>query len=379
MSSVSKCNFFTRGFAMVSGLAFSLNVFAFEARVGIILPLTGSQAYYGKDAKKGIDIALEELQKSDPSIKIYVEDSASSPAESAKAMNKLITSDKVIAVIGEMTSSSTIAAGSIAEKAKIPILTPSATNDTITDNKKYIFRTCFKDNFQGVVMGDFSYTNLSAKTAIILEDADSDYSKGLAENFKATFEEKGGKILKILKFSQKDTTFTSQLGDVRKMKPDVLFIPAFHQQVAVIIREAKDLQIKSKLVGTDGWDTPELRQIAKGAENGGYFSNHYSHESKNPTLQKFIKIYNEKYKTQPSAFSALGYDSMKMIYEAIKNANSPNSEKVRDELSKIKNFDGVTGNISMDKNNNAIKPAVILQFIPNGYKFITSVLPEQKN
>ncbi|WP_186645779.1 ABC transporter substrate-binding protein [Fluviispira vulneris] len=386
MKSFSKRNFFLAGCALTSSFAFSLNAMSVEARIGIILPLTGTQAFYGKEAEKGIKIALEELQKSEPSLKVFIEDSASSPSESAKAMHKLITSDKVIAVVGDMTSSNTIAAGSIAEKEKIPIITPSATNDTITDNKKYIFRTCFKDSFQGVVMANFSLKNLKAKTAIILEDSDSDYSRGLAENFKATFEKDGGKILKTLKFSQKDTTFTAQLGDVRKRKPDILFIPAYHQQVGVIIREAKDLQIKSTLVGTDGWNTPELRKIAEGHEDGSYFSTHYSPDNKeNPSLQKFIKVYSEKYEAQPSAFSALGYDTLKILYTAIENAKitetekTKASEKIRNALSNIKDFSGVTGNITMDKNNNAIKPAVILQFVPNGFKFVTSILPQQKS
>lgn len=346
-----------------------------EVNVGILLPLTGTQAFYGKDTKNGIDLAISELKNSQIKIKVFVEDSQSLPSESAKAINKLISSDKVSAVIGDSTSTNTLAAGSIAEKAKIPLISPSATNDSITLDKKYLFRVCFKDSFQGVVMANFSRQNLKAKTAMVLEDSDSDYSSGLSKTFVKTFESQGGKVFEVLKYSQKDTSFTAQLGDVRKLKPDVLFIPGFHQQVGVIMREAKDLQIKSKIIGGDGWDTPELRMIAKGSENESYFSNHYSEEIDNPKLKNFISKYSKKYKTKPSSFAALGYDSMNILYQAIQNAKSSESEKIRTELTKIKKFEGVTGNITIDKHNDAIKSAVIIQFKPNGYKFITTVEP----
>jgi branched-chain amino acid transport system substrate-binding protein len=361
--------------SLVLGAAFTQNVLALEAKVGVLLSLTGTQAYYGKEAKNGIDLALEELKDPDLKIKISVEDSQSNPSEAAKGINKLITSDKVTVVIGDMVSSNTIAAGSLAEKAKIPLISPGSTNDTVTVGKKYIYRTCFTDSFQGLVMANYAAQNLKAKTAVILQDSDSDYSIGLSKNFSDKFTTEGGKVTKILRYSQKDTNFTSQLGEVRKLKPDVVFIPGFHQQVGVILREAKDLQIKSKMLGGDGWDTQELRQIAKGAENGGFISNHYSAESKDPVLQKFIKAYKAKFNAEPSSFSALGYDSANLVIQAIKDAKSNEPEKINTALSKIKNFKAATGEITIDKDHNASKPAVILEFVPNGYKYITSVNP----
>ena len=373
-----KSKFFNTAASIFTATFISFNAQAIEVKIGILLPLTGSQAFYGKEAKNGIDLAFQEMKDSDIKIKLIVEDTQSTPLEAAKGINKLIISDRVSVVIAEVISSNAIAAASIAEKAKIPIISPAATNDSVTLGKKYIFRTCFIDSFQGVVMANFASKNLSAKTAIILEDSDSDYSKGLSDNFSATFTKEGGKILKTLKYSQKDTTFTAQLGDVRKMKPDVVFIPGFHQQVGVILREAKDLQINSKMLGGDGWFTPELRTIAKGAEIGGFTSTHYSTESQEPKVKFFVDSYFKRYKAKPSAHAALGYDSFNIILQSLQKIKSDNSEKITESLSRVKDFNGITGSITMDKNHNPIKPAVILEYVPNGYKFITSISPDTK-
>jgi len=362
-------------FLLPAGLLFTTQVFSLEVKVGSVLSLTRTLGSYGQDAKKGMELALSEMGNSEPKIKMYTEDTLSTPAEAAKAINKLISSDKVSVVIGDMTSSNTIAAASIAEKSKIPIVSPSATNDSITQGKKYIFRACFIDSFQGTVMATFATQNLKAKTAIILEDSDSDYSKGLSKSFVEHFTKNGGLVTKVLRYSQKDTSYTSQLSEVRKSKPDIIFIPGFHQQVGVILRESKDLQIKSKVLGGDGWDTPELKQIAKGAENGSYISNHYIASGENKKLQSFVKAYKEKFKEEPSAFAALAYDSLYMVRKAIIDAKSNDSEKITAGLAAIKNFEGVTGVISMDKNHNPLKPAVVLEFTPNGYKYVTSVNP----
>jgi branched-chain amino acid transport system substrate-binding protein len=361
--------------SLILSATISQNILALETKVGILLSLTGTQAYYGKEAKNGIVLALEELKDPDLKINISVEDSQSSPSEAAKGFHKLITSDKVTVVIGDMVSSNTIAAGSLAEKEKIPIISPGSTNDTVTIGKKYIYRTCFTDSFQGLVMADYASKELEAKRAVILQDSDSDYSIGLSKNFEEKFKINGGKVLKILRYSQKDTSYTAQLGDIRKLKPDVVFIPGFHQQVGVILREAKELKINSIMLGGDGWDTQELRQIAKGAEIGARFSNHYSAKSNDPTLQKFIKAYKKKYHTEPSSFSALGYDSANLVIQAIKNAKSNEADKINSALANIKNFSAATGKITIDKDHNASKPAVILEFEENGYKYITSVNP----
>jgi branched-chain amino acid transport system substrate-binding protein len=375
--------------SIISGVLFTSHTFAIEVKVGVLLPLTGTQAFYGKEAKNGIHLALEEMNDPKVKLNLIVEDTQSTPLEAAKGINKLITSDSVRVVIAEVISSNAIAAASIAEKFRIPILSPAATNDSVTLGKKYVFRACFIDSFQGVVMAKFALKNLNVKTAVILEDSDSDYSKGLSENFVSTFKANGGLIKKILKYSQKDTSFTAQLGDIRKIKPDVVFIPGFHQQVGVILREAKDLGITSKsiMLGGDGWFTPELRSIAKGSEIGGYISTHYSTESEDPKVKAFVEAYTKKYKSIPSAHAALGYDSFNIILQSIQKVQTEESDKITEEdlsekitvaLSKIKDFPGITGSITMDKNHNPIKPAVILKYVKDGYEFITSIGSDNK-
>lgn len=364
--------------AIIILLTISKFVFANEIKIGVLLPLTGSQAFYGKEAKNGIDLALKNFNDPKLKIKLIIEDTQSTPLEAAKGINKLITTDKVSVVIAEVISSNAIAAASIAEKAKIPIISPAATNDSVTLGKKYVFRTCFIDSFQGVVMANFATKNLRAKSAVILEDSDSDYSKGLSDSFKSTFVKSGGIIFKVLKYSQKDTSYTAQLGDIRKLKPDVVFIPGFHQQVGVILREAKELNITAKMLGGDGWFTPELRMIAKGAEIGSFTSTHYSTDSNEPKVKFFIENYSKKYLAKPSAHAALGYDTFNLVTNALKGLQNFDSEKITEALSKTKDFPGITGTITMDKNHNPIKPAVILEYVPNGYKYVTSIAPEQQ-
>ncbi len=349
------------------------SVFALEVKVGAVLSMTGTLGSYGQDAKKGMELALAEMGNTDPKIKLIIEDSLSTPAEAAKAINKLISSDKVSVAIGDVTSSNTIAAASIAEKSKVPIISPAATNDSVTFQKKYVFRACFIDSFQGTVMATFATATLKARTAIILEDSDSDYSKGLSKSFVEHFTKNGGSVAKILRYSQKDTSYSAQLTEVRKIKPDILFIPGFHQQVGVILREAKDLQIKAKILGGDGWDTPELRQIAKGAENGSFISNHYIATGDNKKLQAFVKAYKAKFKEEPSSFAALAYDSINMVRKAIKDKNSGDPEKITEGLAAVQKFEGDTGIITIDKNHNPTKPAVDLEFVTNGYKYISTL------
>ncbi|WGL59142.1 ABC transporter substrate-binding protein [Pigmentibacter sp. JX0631] len=359
---------------------FSCYAYAAESKIGVIIPMTGSQAYYAKETKNGIDLAVSEYMEKNPNskVKVIYEDNQSSPTEAAKSANKLITSDKVSAIIGDLVSSNTIAAGSIAEKAKIPIVTPTATNDSITVNKKYIYRTCFTDSFQGLVMANFATKNLNKKTAVIIQDIDSDYSIGLSNTFTKKFSDDGGKVLKVVKYSQKDTSYTPQLGDVRKLKPEVVYIPGFHQQVGVILKEAKELKIDAKFLGGDGWDTTDLRKIANGSEKGGFFSTHYSSEIPAPRLKSFITNYKKKFNVEPSGFSVLGYDTAQIIFSAINSTKNGTPEEINNYLANLKDFPGITGNLSMDKNHNAVKAAVIMEFTEKGNKYITNINPMEK-
>jgi len=345
-----------------------------EAKVGVILPLTGQTANFGKDSLDGMKLALEK-DTSAPKLNLVVEDTLGTPSGSATAVNKLISSDKVSVVIGEISSSNTIAASAPAQSARIPLLTPASTNDAITKGKDFISRICFIDSFQGEVMAKFASADLKAKTAIILVDSDSDYSRGLRDSFKASFTKFGGKVLEEISYSQKDTDFKAQLTKVRKGKADVVFLPGYYTQVGSILRQSAQLKIKSQYLGTDGWSGEDLFKIAGPAAAGHYVSAHFASDDKDPKVQAFVKEYKAKYNREPSDMAALGYDAALFIKNAIRVADATDSTKIKDAINGTKNFQGITGVISLDGDRNAVKSAVITKTTTDGFKFHARVNP----
>ncbi|NBO39113.1 ABC transporter substrate-binding protein [bacterium] len=348
-----------------------------EVKVGVILPLTGDKATFGQESLNGLKLALEKAGKETPQLKIQVEDTQGTPAGSAAAVNKLIATDKVAVIIGEVASSNTIAASTAAQSAKIPLMTHASTNDTITLGKDFISRICFVDSFQGAVMAKFAVTNLKAKTAAILVDSDSDYSRGLRDSFKQAFIAAGGTIKEdlVISYSQKDRDFKTQLIKVRKAAPDAVFIPGYYTQVGAILRQAKELKLNSKFLGTDGWDSPDLFKIAGAAAAGHYVSSHFAADDTDNRVQDFVREYKARNKENPGAMAALGYDAGFFMRAAIKKAGSNEPSKIRDAIASMKNFDGITGTITIDKNRNAVKPAVIVTTTEKEFKFLTRVNP----
>jgi branched-chain amino acid transport system substrate-binding protein len=345
-----------------------------SAKVGVILPLTGQTANFGQDSLNGLKLALEKNQ-SLPKIELVVEDTLGTPTGAASAVNKLIATDKVNVIIGEVASSNTIAASAPAQSNKVPLLTHASTNDTITKGKDFVSRICFIDSFQGQVMAKFASNDLAAKTAVILVDSDSDYSRGLRDSFKAAFVATGGKIVDEISYSQKDTDFKSQLMKVRKAKSDVVFVPGYYTQVGSILRQSAELKISSKYLGTDGWSGDDLFKIAGKAAAGHYVSNHFVADDKDPKVQAFVAEYKAKYGKVPSDMAALGYDAANFVKNAIRVAGSVDSSKIRDAINATKNFEGITGNISLDANRNAIKSAVITRTTETGFVFHSRVNP----
>lgn len=344
-------------------------------KVGVILPLTGPNADIGRQTLNGIEFALEKLGATAPKIELSVQDTLGKPEGAAQAMNKLVTSDKVSVVVGEIMSSNTIAASAIAQSSKIPLLSPGSTNDTITKGKDFVSRICFIDSFQGKVMAKFASGELKAKTAVMLVDSDADYSRGLAASFKQAFEAAGGKIIDEVSYSQKDTDYKGQLIKLRKQKPDVVFVPGYYSQVGVIFRQARELKIESKFLGGDGWDSPDLFKIAGKSASGHYMSNHFSHEDTDPRVQGFVASYKKKYGRDPNAFGALGYDAIMIVHAAVKAAGSADPAKIKDAINATKDFQGVTGQITLDADRNAVKSAVVLETTDSMYKFRTKVAP----
>ena len=352
--------------------------------IGANLELSGGVASYGQSIKEGIDLALDEINKDGidgKKIKLVPFDNKSDAPEAINGATKLISQDKVVAIIGAATSGNTKAQIEIANSNKVPLLTPTGTADDVTfkDGKlnDYVFRTCFIDPFQGTVAANFAAKDLKAKTAAIFIDSASDYSKGLAASFKELFQKEGGKIVKEEAYVAKDTDFNAQLTNIKGEKPDFIFIPGYYEEVGLIVKQARDLGITAPMMGADGWDSPKLIELAgKDALNNTFITNHYSSGDQDPKVQEFVKAFKAKYKDKsPDAFNALGYDSAYFIADAIKRAGSTDSEKIQKALAETDGLDLVTGQMKLDDKHNPIKSAVILEYVNGEQKFKTKVNP----
>lgn len=342
-----------------------------DIKIGGNFEMTGNIANFGNQTVNGIKLAFKEANASGgvlgKQINFIIADNKSEPSEATNAITKLITQDKVVAVLGPVSSSNVLATLQVAEDNKVPVLTATGTNPKITvdDNGKkrsYAFRSCFIDPFQGTVMANFAAKSLKAKTAAIYIDNSSDYSKGLSQFFEQSFIQNGGTIVAKEAFLQKDQDFKSTLTKLKALNPDVIFIPAYYEEVGKIVKQARELGITAPLIGTDGWDDPKLVEIAgPAALNNGYFSNHYSPQDTDPNVQKFVEAYKKEYGQEPSALAALGYDAGKMIIDAITRAGSADPAKIREALEQTKNLQVSTGIISLDPSHNPVKSAVVIE------------------
>lgn len=341
-----------------------------EIKVGGNFELTGGVATFGNSAANGAKLAFKEINAAGgvlgKQIVFIAADNKSEPSESTNAITKLITKDKVVAVLGAVASTNTLAAVQVAQDNKVPLITPTSTNPKVTvDNgqlRDWVFRSCFIDPFQGTVMANFAAKTLGVKTAAIYTDNSSDYSKGLTEVFEKTFVANGGKIVAKEAFLQKDQDFKSTLTKMKAANPDVIFIPAYYEEVGKIVKQARELGINIPLLGTDGWDSPKLGEIAGAAVlNNAYFSNHYSPEDKDPRVVKFVEAYKKEYGQVPDALAALGYDAGILLVDAIKRAGSAEPAKIKDALAQTKDLQLVTGLITLDASHNPVKSAAIIE------------------
>ncbi len=342
-----------------------------EVKVGINYELTGDVASYGEASVNGIMMAFDEINAAGgvngmKIVPVKV-DNKSDSAEATSLATRLMTQEKVVACLGPATSGNFMATIPVAMGSKIPIISASATADkgvTVDDKSKvndFVFRLCFNDSFQGVTMANFASNNLSAKKAVIIKDNSSDYGKGLAENFRKTFESSGGTIVAEEGYVAKDKDFKAVLTKIKGQEFDVIFIPGYYQEAGLIIKQARDLGIKTPVLGADGFDSPVLLELAgKEALNEVYFSNHYSSIDEDPLVKEFIAAYKKKYNVEPNAFNALGYDLGKYIADAIKRAGSSDPVAVKDALAKTEGFKGVTGTFDMGEDHNPIKSAVVI-------------------
>lgn len=359
--------------AMVSQTGFAANL-----KVGVVSPITGATATFGQENVNGIKLAHQKLKKSGGrQFDLIIEDDKSDAIESTTATRKLINIDKVSAIIGEPTSSLALASAPIVQEAKIPFISPTATNIKVTQVGDYISRACFTDDFQGVVMAKFAVNTLKKKKGLILIENTSDYSKGLAKSFSDEFIRLGGKMVSTeeLTYVAKDTDFQSLLRKVKRANPDFVFVPGYYVEVGLIIKQARALGINVPFMGGDGWDSPKLFEIAGSAVKGSYISNHFAPDDKDPVVQSFVKDYVKAYGVKPGGFAALGYDSVGIMNAAIQKAKSTNPSDINAELVKTTNYPGVTGMITFDKDRNPKKAAVVLEATENGFVFHTKVNP----
>ena len=355
-----------------------------EIKIGGNFELSGGVANYGQSTMNGVKLAFKEINEkggiNGKKISLVIADNKSEPSEAANAVTKLINQDKVVALIGPVTSSNLIATTQIATDKKIPVLTPTATSPKATfENgkvKEMIFRSCFIDPFQGEVMARFAANSMKVKTAAIYVDNSSDYSKGLAEVFRDAFTKLGGKIVAEEAFLQKDTDFKSAITKIKAANPDVIFIPAYYQEVGMIVKQAREMGVTIPLIGTDGWDSPKLVEIAGAAAlNNTFFSNHYSAEDKDPHIQAFVEAYKKEYNQMPDALAVLGYDGALMMIDALKRAGSEDPKKIQEALASTKNLQVSSGILTLDDKHNPLKSAVVIEMKDGKQTFKEKVNP----
>ena len=368
---------------LISGCGSSLGG-SNEIKIGGNLEMTGNTASWGESMAKGIKLAFKEANASGgvlgKQISFVIADNRSEPSESANAMTKLITQDKVVLVLGAGGSTNTIAAAPIAVQNKIPFITPFATNPKVTaDGEKvneFAFRVCFIDPFQGTVMAGFATNTLKAKTAAIYIDNSADYSKGLAQYFEENFVKNGGKIVAKEAYLQKDQDYKAILTKIKTTNPDVLFVPGYYEDVAKIVKQARELGITIPIIGGDAWDSPKLVEMAGAAAlNNTFFSNHYAPDNSNPQIDKFVEAYKKEYNQVPDAPAVLGYDAACMAIAAIKQANSTDPVKIKDALIQTKDLQLVTGSVTLDKYHNPVKSAVVMELIDGKQVYKTTINP----
>ncbi len=348
--------------------------------VGEFASLTGKEATFGISSHEGTLLAIEEINAAGgvlgKKLELKTEDDQSKAGEPANVVNKLISKDGVVAILGEVASSRSLEAAPICQQNKVPMISPASTNPKVTETGDYIFRVCFIDPFQGTVMANFATNTLKAKKVAVFTDVKSDYSKGLAKFFKEGFVKAGGTIAAELDFNGGDKDFKAQLTAIKSAAPDGIFLPGYYTDVALICIQAKQLGLNVPLFGGDGWESDTLLQIGKEAVEGHYFSTHYAADAASPKVAAFVAAYKKRYSGKmPDAMAALGYDSAMILAAAMETAGSTDGDKVRAALAATKDYEAVTGKITINEKRDAVKSAVILQVKDGAFKFLETVSP----
>jgi branched-chain amino acid transport system substrate-binding protein len=350
-----------------------------EIRIGEVNPISGAIGQYGTTCHRGVQLAIDQTNQGGgvlgKKILLLTEDNQSKAGETSTIVRKFVTQDKVVAIVGDLTSSATLEGGPIAQASRIPMVTPLATNPKVTEIGDYIFRVCFIDEFQGRVMARFALEELKAKRAAVLTDTKQDYSVGLSGFFNQTFTGGSGTVVREQSYSSGDTDFRALLTSVKAAHPDVVFVPGYYPEVSIILKQARQLGISVPFIGCEAWDSPTLLAVAGKAADGCYFSNQFSPDDPSPVVQDFGKIYQAKFSARPDNFAALGYDAARVVLDAIKRAGSTEPPAIRDALAQTKDFPGVSGNITIDSHRNASKPVVVLAIREGRVQYFEKINP----
>ncbi len=348
-------------------------------KLGEFASLTGKEAVFGQNVNKGTRLAIEEANAAGGvlgrQLELVTEDNQSKPGESATVVKKLISRDKVALILGEITSGRTLEAAPIAQAAKIPLISPGATNTEVTAKGNYVFRVCFVDDFQGTVMAKFARESLKLKRVAILSSVSSAQSVGLAKYFRDRFTSPTTAIAAEQKYGEGDKDFRAQLTAIKASGADAIFIPGYYAEAALICKQARDLGLAIPLLGVDGWESPDLIAIAGAAAEGCYISTHYSPESKAPAVVAFNERFQKRWGVSSNALSVLGYDATMLAIDAIRRAGSTDGTKIRDTLAMTTNYPAVTGSITFDTNRNPTKNAVVLTVKNGKFTFVQDVSP----
>ncbi len=349
-----------------------------EILIGEVASLSGGTATFGQSSHAGTQMAIDEINAAGgllgKQLKLITEDDQSKQGEAGTVAKKLVSREKVVAMLGEVASGRSLEMAPICQKAGIPMISPASTNPDVTATGDYIFRVCFIDPFQGKVMAKFALSK-GMKNVAILVDSKQDYSVGLSGFFKDYFKANGGTITAEQSYGSGDKDFKAQLTAIKAGNPDAILASGYYGETSLIAKQARELGITVPLLGGDGWDSPALVEVAGTAIDGSFFSNHFSTEDQSPRILEFVKKYQAKHNAVPDAMAALGYDSALILADAIKRAGTTEGKALRDAIAATKDFDGVTGRITLDEKRNANKPAVVLTIKDGKYSYVTTIAP----
>jgi branched-chain amino acid transport system substrate-binding protein len=378
MSSLSRFPFAL--VAALAGLIFAPSLSAQEPiKIGQFASLTGKEASLGQSSNKGTLMAIDDLNAAGGvlgrPLLLVTEDTQSKPGETATVVKKLISRDKVIALLGEVASSRSLEAAPIAQAAKVPMISPASTNPKVTETGAYIFRTCFIDPFQGPVMARFAREHLKAKRVALVVSNSSAYSIGLAKFFRESFVANGGTIVLEQKYSEGDKDFKAQLTAIKAAGVDAVFNPGYYNEGALIVRQARDLGLTLPIFGADSWEAEALIQLGGKAMEGAYLCSHYSPEDPSPRVQNFVAAYKKRFGSTPDSNASLGYDSVLVLVDAIRRAGTTERNALREAIATTRDFMAVTGKITIDSERNASKNAVIVQVRNGKFEFVQSMSP----